>query len=232
MFYTIVVKILFTCDAHLRKTRQNRLQLLNNLLLNRRIIDRRLIVCISRADGNIAVLSSEQDDIRLPRQTRAAAPVRVLATEDTSIDARENVLELAGVAAPAVLNLGEVDIEEGIVGQVGLSTVNDGCGDVQCEVSVDFAVQRSGCVPCGWVASLAGKRNSRDLLSLRGVGSGSNGSGEGRLNCDVATDVGSGKGKLGFGSVPELGCNLIDTVLDGSYLGINVNRNSYVVPMS
>lgn len=101
---------------HLRKTRQNRLQLVDNLLLNRRIINSRLVIRIARADGNIAVLSPEQNNIRLPWQTRAATPICVLGTENTSVDACENVLELAGVAAPAILNLGEVDVKEGVFG--------------------------------------------------------------------------------------------------------------------
>lgn len=79
-------------------------------------------------------------------------------------------------------------------------------------------MQRSWCVPCGWVTGLAGECNRRNFLGLRGVSSGANGSGEGRLDGDVAADVGSGECKLGFGSVPELGCNLVDSVLDRSHL--------------
>jgi hypothetical protein len=102
--------------VHLREAGQDRFELVDDLLLNGHIIDSRLVICVSRADGYIAAASPQQDDICLPWQTRAAAPVRITAAQETCVDAGEDVLELAWVAAPVVLDLGEVDVEESVVG--------------------------------------------------------------------------------------------------------------------
>jgi len=61
----------------LRQARKDRLELVDDLSLNRSIIHSRLVVCIARADGNVAIASSDQDDIGLPRQARATAPLGI-----------------------------------------------------------------------------------------------------------------------------------------------------------
>jgi hypothetical protein len=149
------------------------------LLLNGHIIDSRLVVCISGANGYIAAASPQQDNIRLPWQTCAAAPVRISAAQETRVDAGEDVLELAWVAAPVVLDLGEVDVEESVVGQVGRSTVDDSRGDVQCKIGIDLAVERRRSVPCSWVACLARESDGWDLGCLCGICCSANGTGEG-----------------------------------------------------
>lgn len=76
-------------------------------------------------------------------------------------------------------------------------------------------MEGSGCVPCGGVACLAREGDSWDLSRLCRICSGANGTGEGYLNSDVASDIRSGKGEFGLCTVPELGSSDIDALLDG-----------------
>ena len=115
----------------LRQARQDRLELVNDLSLDRSIVYGRLVVGITRADSNVAVASSNQDNVRLPRKARATAPVRVASTQKTSVDASEDVLELTGIAAFGLGDRGEVDIQVGVRWEVWLSAVDDGGSDVQ-----------------------------------------------------------------------------------------------------
>lgn len=128
----------------LRQARQNRLELVDNLRLDSDIVDRRLVLGIARADGNVAAVALEQDDVGLPWQTCTAAPVGIAGTEESGGDAGKDVLELVGVVAFALLGLGEVDVEKGACWQVGLSAGDDGGGDVEGEVGVDGRVERRG----------------------------------------------------------------------------------------
>lgn len=138
-----------------RQARQDRLELVENLSLDSGIIHSRLVVCITRANGNIAVPAPEQDDISLPGQARATAPFCIAGAKDASVDASKDELELAGVAASGVGNFGKVDVQECVCGQVRLATFDDGASYVKSEVGVDFAVERRGGVPSSRLATLA-----------------------------------------------------------------------------
>ena len=131
------------------------------------------------------------------------------------MNASEDELELVDVVALGARHGREVDVEEGVIRQVRLSGRDDGVGHVQGEVGVDLAVQRSRLVPCGWVAGDARESEGRDLRLLGGVNGGSNGSGERKLDVEVAADVGACDGKFGSRTVPELGRGHCDTRLDG-----------------
>lgn len=127
----------------------------------------------------------------------------------------ENELELVDVVALGARYSREVDVEEGVIRQVRLPGRDDGVGDVQSEIGVDLAVQRGRLVPCSWAARDARESKSGDLRLLGGVNGGSNGSGERKLDIQIATDVGACDGKLGGRAIPELGCGHRDTRLDG-----------------
>ena len=171
------------------QARQNRLELVDNLHLNSRIIDSRLVVCVTRANGNIAVTTLEQDDIRLPWQTRATAPVCILGTEETNIDASKNVFELAGIAAFGLGCSGEIDVEPGVRGEVRRSTVDNGRGDVESKIGVDLAVERRRLIKSSGVSSDTGEGNGWDLGRLCCKSSRANSSREGCLDGDIASHV-------------------------------------------
>jgi hypothetical protein len=184
------------------------------LSLNSRVVNSRLVVRISWANGNIAAATPQHDDVRLPWQARATAPVRVANTQKPRVDTGEDVPELVGVTALGLGDSGEVDVEERVRGKVRLATVDDGSGDVQGEISVDLAVERGRGVPGSWVSSLARECNSWDLGRFRCIDSGANGSTEGHLDGHVASDVGSGKRELRLCAIPELGRGDSDALLD------------------
>jgi hypothetical protein len=167
------------------------------LSLNSRVVNSRLVVRISWANGNIA-----------------AATPRVANTQKPRVDTGEDVPELVGVTALGLGDSGEVDVEERVRGKVRLATVDDGSGDVQGEISVDLAVERGRGVPGSWVSSLARECNSWDLGRFRCIDSGANGSTEGHLDGHVASDVGSGKRELRLCAIPELGRGDSDALLD------------------
>jgi hypothetical protein len=184
------------------------------LSLNSRVVYSRLVVRISRADGDIAAATPQHDNVRLPWQARATAPVRVASTQKPRVDTSEDVLELAGVTALGLGDSGEVDVEERVHGKVRLATVDDGSGDIQGEISVDLAVERSRSVPGSWVSSLTREGNGWDLGRLRCIGSGADGSTEGHLDGYIASNVGSGKCELRLCTIPEFGRSDSDALLD------------------
>jgi hypothetical protein len=184
------------------------------LSLNSRIVDSGLVVRISRANGDIAATTPQYDNVRLPWQARATAPVRVASAQKTRVDASKNVLKLTGIAALGLGDSRKVDVEERVRGKVRLATVDDGSGDVQSEISVDLAVERSRGVPGSWVSSLTREGNGWDLGRLRCIDSGANGSTEGHLDGYIASNVGSGKCELRLCAIPELGCGDSDALLD------------------
>lgn len=198
----------------LRQARKDRLELVDDLSLNRSIVHSRLVVCIARANGNVAIASSDQDDIRLPRQARATAPFGITSAQETGVDASKDVLELAGVAALGLGYSGEVDVQEGVCWEVWLSRVDDSRGNVQSQVSIDLAVERSRCVPCSRISCHAREGDGRDLSRLCRECSGADCAGEGNLNSNIAADVRSGQSEFRLCAVPELGGSDIDSLLD------------------
>jgi hypothetical protein len=107
------------------------------------------------------------------------------------VNASKNELELADFVALGARYSREVDVEEGVRRQVGLSGGDDSVGDVQSEIGVDLAVQRGRLVPCSWAARDTRESKSGDLRLLGGVNGGSNGSGERKLDVQIAADVGT-----------------------------------------
>ena len=177
-----------------------------------------LIIRVTRRDGDIAVATPNDSNIRLPWQPRSgAANSDIGSTADkTAVDASENELELVDIVALGARDRGEVDVEPGVAREVWLSGLDDGRCNVEGKVGVDLAVQRSGLVPCSRITARAGECDCRDLYGLCSVDSCADGAGEGDLDSDVATDVGSCESELRSGSVPELGCGGRDASLDGS----------------
>lgn len=200
----------------LRQARQDRLELVDDLSLDRSIVYGGLVVCITRADSNVAVASSNQDDVCLPRKARATAPVRVASTQKTSVDASKDVLELTGIAALGLGDRGEVDVQVGVRWEVWLSAVDDGGSDVQSQISVDLAVERCRSIPCGRISRLAREGDSWNLGRLCRICSCADGTGEGHLNSNIASDIRSGQSEFGLCAVPELRRGDIDTLLDRS----------------
>ena len=200
----------------LRQARKNRLELVDDLCLDRRIIHSRLVIRITRANGNIAVAALEQDDIRLPWQTRAAAPVCILGTEETNVDASKDVLELAGVTAFRLRYRGEVDVEPGVRREIWRSTVDDSCSDVESKISVDLAVERSRLIESSRVSSPTGESDSWDLSRLCCISSCADCSREGRLDGDVGSNVWSSECEFRLCAVPQRGSSDINSLLDGS----------------
>jgi len=198
----------------LRQARQDRLELVDDLSLSCSIVHSRLVVCITRADGNVAVASSDQDNIRLPRQARATAPFGIASAQKTSVDASKDVLELARVAALGFGYSGKVDVQEGVCREVWLSRVDDSRGNIQSQVSIDLAVERSRRVPCSRISCYAREGDGWDLSRLCRECSGADCAGEGNLNGNIATDVRSGQSEFRLCAVPELGGSDIDSLLD------------------
>jgi hypothetical protein len=66
--------------------------------------------------------------------------VRITAAQKTSVDARENVLELAEGVASVGLDAGEVDVKVRVVRKVWFATVDDGLGDVESKIGIYLAV--------------------------------------------------------------------------------------------
>jgi hypothetical protein len=198
-----------------RQTRQNRLELVDDLSLDSRIVHSRLVIRISWANRNIAVAAPQHNDIGLPWQARATAPARVASAQQSSVDASEDVLELAGVVALGLGYSREVDVKERVRWKVRLATVDNGGGDIKSEISVDLAVERSRSVPGSWVSSLTGESDGWDLSCLCCVRSCPYGSAERNLDADVAANVRSGKCELWLCAIPQLGCDDIDALFDG-----------------
>jgi hypothetical protein len=146
--------------------------------------------------------------------------VCVAAAEKTSVDTSKNVLELARVAAPVSFNLGEVDVEVSVGWQIRRSTVDDGLGDVKCEISVDLAVERRGSVPPSRFTRLARESDGRNLRCRCSIRGSANRSGEGGLDSNIGADIGTGQGKLGSGAVPEFRRSDIDALFDRSHLSL------------
>lgn len=73
-------KVKYTRLHNLWEAGQDRLQLVNDLLLDSYIIGSRLVIRISWANSNIATAALEQDDVSLPWQACATTPVRIRAT--------------------------------------------------------------------------------------------------------------------------------------------------------
>lgn len=103
----------YALSSHLQ-ARQNRLQLVVRYLLPR-CVRSRLVRCIPDTDTDVACVP-QQNNIRLPRQPRASADVRVPCAQKSRGHPSRNELELAGTVALAIRDLAEVDVQEYIVG--------------------------------------------------------------------------------------------------------------------
>lgn len=137
------------------QARKNRLQLVDDLRLHRRIIHRRLIPCIPGANCNITTCSPEQDHIRLPRQPRAPAPIRVPAAQQARINPREDILEVTRLIALCLRDSWEIDVQPRIIWQVRLSRVDNGSCHIQRQVRIHFTPQRRRRVPRRRITRLA-----------------------------------------------------------------------------
>lgn len=154
-------------------------------------------------------------DVKLGRQTSLAAVVHIGSRNDTWVDAGEDPLELGRVLTLGG-DLGEVDVEEGILGQIWLSGGDDRVGEVGSELGVDETADRLGAGVPGDVALVnAREGDAGDALGMGGVADGADGAGEGHGEPDVGADVGAGDGELGLGAVPELRSDGLDAVLHG-----------------
>lgn len=214
----------FAPQTNLRQARQNRLQLVvDDLLLSGGSSG--LVVRITGRDGDVTVVTSDDSNICLPWQPRSGSTNGDIGStaNNPSVDASEDELELVDVVALGARYSGEVDVEPGVVRKVWLSRFDDGGCDIESEVSIDVAIQRSGLVPSSWVTARARERDCGDLCGLCSVNGCADGSGEGDLNGDVATNVGSCEGEFWSSSVPQFGRSSRYTSLDGSdRVGVDV----------
>lgn len=192
---------------------QDGLELIDNLGLETGIVGGGLVVGITGADGNKALAATDVENISLPWEPGGSAVLGIPLAEQTSVDAGHDELEIAELVATAVRNGGEVDVQVGVGGQVRLSGVDDGGGDVHGKIGIDASAEGSGGVPSSAVTGNTRKGDGRDAGLLDGPDGSTDSAGEGNLDGDIAADVGSGKGKLRLSAVPELGSDLLDAIL-------------------
>lgn len=214
-------QLCYRCRSGLHRlweTRKDWLELVDNLLLNGHVIRSCLVVRISWADSHVTVSAPQQDHIRFPWQACATTPIRVSCGEKTGVDACQDVLELGGVAAPVVFNLGKVDIEESVIWQIWFATVNNGRSDIERKIGIHLAVEGCRCVPSGWITSLARERDSWNFRRLCCVCSSAYSSRKGELHGYVTANIWASQRKFGFGTIPKFRSNNINAVFDGSDL--------------
>lgn len=189
---------------------QDALELVKNLLLAT-IIDGGLVSGIADADGDVAALSLV--DRVLGGKTVCAAPVDILGGEDAWVDAAQNKLVLGGIAA-LVANRGEVDVEEDVLGEVGLARGNHHGGQVGSKLSVDRAALARGLIPSVAAIIRARECNGGDSSIVRSVAGRADGAREGNRQEQVRADIGASHGQLGRRAVPKLRGKHVDAIAD------------------
>lgn len=198
-----------------RQAAQQALQLVQHdgLLVSR---SRRLVASVADAHADPAAVGV--DDLPLPGQAGAVALGDVVGGQagGLEVDAAEHEGELARVVARRIINLAEVDVQEGVGGEVGGAALDDLGGQVEGEVGVDLGEEGRLGVPGGAAAAEAREGDGRDAL-LDGVDGGADGAREGHLDVQVRADVGPRHGQLGRRVVPQLGREVGDAVADGRH---------------
>lgn len=155
--------------------------------------------------------------MKLGRQPIVTAPFDIPGRKGARVNAAKHPLELRQVIALALLHIGEVDIQEDVVGQVGLSGGNNLVGQVGSQLAVDGANLGHGTgIPGeGAFVGASGEGNGGNLGVVGGVACCADGAGEGGGEPEVSADVGAGDGEFGGCTVPELRAKGVDAVFHG-----------------
>lgn len=137
--------------------------------------------------------------------------LNIRGAQDPRVDPAENKLEVrSGVAL--VGDLGEVDVEPDVLGQVRGSGGDDLAGDGGGQLGVHLAAVGGGhSVPGNSVLGRARECDGRDA-SVGSVASSANGAGEVNGGEEVGSNVGAGNSKLRRGAVPQGRTDLGPTV--------------------
>lgn len=179
-----------------------------------RIVHSRLVSGITNADRDVA--SILKNNLRLGRQAVITTPLSIGLGKDTRVDAAQHPLELGCVGALS-LNLGEVDVEEDILGEVGLSRVDDLLNQLGGQLSVHKAASGHRARVESSVARRSSREGDRrDASIVSCIASSADSTREGHLKPEVGADVGTSNSQLGRSTVPQTRAKGVDTILDGS----------------
>lgn len=148
----------------------------------------------------------------LSRQPIRSTRLNILVGENTRVDTAKHPLELSRVRAVS-RHAREVHIQERVVRQIRSPGLDDGLGELGCELRVHGAAGRHrGHIPGVARVVLAGEGEGGDPALLAGEGGDADGAGEGHLEPQVAADVRAGDDELGGCAVPEGRRDRVDAV--------------------